>query len=467
MSAALSTTGWLDSQEVLIASRFKDRSDDDYPSRYEYERAELLCKWGAPYGVEGFVRMNTGFEIMWCDFHSPSIQLVSHLNITPPGTPAVDPNEPPPRLPGGPRPPGGGSRPGPSRPPWRRETPSPLARDAYAEWIRAAAHRSLTPQAHVKLDYSSIVSFYNPRLRSLMDAREGQRMRTHRVWPNISKADADSVADELEDVLQRRGHGSGMDWVALARGIVEEWGGRVVQMREFLWNATNALDEKTPVNMTETLAAVRRLAYSPLNPYMDTSAASNASAWDVFFDPHHSPLLHTPHFANTSALHRCMFSATGVLIHNNHIHTTPQEVLLQGSIETVLARLCTDFGAIFAESMDVADVPEDEDMVTFLQQWEVRMQTLMEWLDWTEWLRCDEICPWDSVCVMNMWPRGMPHRGPGDSPSDEDPSEWVAGSIQIKVYGCGPNLANCTPVIIVLSMSSGSPRFQVVELESI
>ena len=30
------------------------------------------------------VRMNAGFEMIWCNFSSPSIRLVSHLNVTAP-----------------------------------------------------------------------------------------------------------------------------------------------------------------------------------------------------------------------------------------------------------------------------------------------------------------------------------------------------------------------------------------------
>ena len=28
-------------------------------------------------------------------------------------------------------------------------------------------------------------------------------------------------------------------------------------------------------------------------------------------------------------------------------------------------------------------------------QWVATMQALVGWLDWTEWLRCEEACAWD------------------------------------------------------------------------
>lgn len=57
----------------------------------EYLRAHGLCNWleeaglrGRGWGFEGVVRMNAGFEVIWCDFVSPSLRLVSRVNVTAP-----------------------------------------------------------------------------------------------------------------------------------------------------------------------------------------------------------------------------------------------------------------------------------------------------------------------------------------------------------------------------------------------
>lgn len=57
----------------------------------EYGRARDLCGWiqrndlgGLGWGIEGIVRMNAGFEMIWCNFSSPSIRLLTHLNVTAP-----------------------------------------------------------------------------------------------------------------------------------------------------------------------------------------------------------------------------------------------------------------------------------------------------------------------------------------------------------------------------------------------
>jgi hypothetical protein len=96
MSAALMGTGQLDSQMVFL---YGNTTGPPPPGLGrpgfgifdELARARGLCKWvqdnglgGLGWGVEGMVRMNAGFELIWCNFSSPSIRLLSHLNVTAP-----------------------------------------------------------------------------------------------------------------------------------------------------------------------------------------------------------------------------------------------------------------------------------------------------------------------------------------------------------------------------------------------
>ena len=95
MSAALMGTGQLDSQMVFLYGNTSGPSTPGpghlNPLRDEYARASGLCKWvqdnhfgGLGWGIEGIVRMNAGFEMIWCNFSSPSIRLLTHLNVTAP-----------------------------------------------------------------------------------------------------------------------------------------------------------------------------------------------------------------------------------------------------------------------------------------------------------------------------------------------------------------------------------------------
>ena len=96
MSAALMGTGQLDSQMVFLYGNTTGPPPPEMRRPIsgifdELERAHHLCKWvkdndlgGLGWGVEGMVRMNAGFEMIWCNFSSPSVRLLSHLNVTAP-----------------------------------------------------------------------------------------------------------------------------------------------------------------------------------------------------------------------------------------------------------------------------------------------------------------------------------------------------------------------------------------------
>ncbi|KAJ6488623.1 hypothetical protein C8R47DRAFT_1126322 [Mycena vitilis] len=414
MSAAWGP-GWMDSQHMFIYGMSKNASKE-ISWFDDYARAEKLCEWAKSRDVEGFVRMNAGFELVWCDFQSPKLQLVSHLNITPPGTPegasfpdpprprwpvdfetaAEDVDDPPERPPR--RGPGGGGPPGrgPGRDgPWRRPQISELALTGNLEWVRAASHRSFTPQPHLTLFYSDMVTYYHPRLTSLFADRIGLPMLAHRLV-NISSQDAQSVVEEVDDVLARRSageHGSGIDWGTTARDIVEYWGDRISHMHAYLLNASDPSS-----NATAALPSIRTLSYTLINPYMQPGLTPNASGWELFFSV---PGAVFGINANITALERCTFQATGFLPHSQ---LTPQELLLQISIESVLGRLCRDFGVIFAQSSDLVAADSDADHRPSIQLWTQRIDDLRQWLAWTTSLRCEDVCPLDHVCSTPMWP---------------------------------------------------------------
>ncbi|KAI8628888.1 hypothetical protein F5Y19DRAFT_475977 [Xylariaceae sp. FL1651] len=96
-SAALMGLGQLDTQMLHLYGNVTGPSDDS--GRFsglqdEYARAHGLCSWllgaglrGDGWGFEGIIRMNAGFEMIWCNFTSPSLRLLTHLNVTAPQLP--------------------------------------------------------------------------------------------------------------------------------------------------------------------------------------------------------------------------------------------------------------------------------------------------------------------------------------------------------------------------------------------
>ncbi|CAK7234180.1 hypothetical protein SBRCBS47491_008862 [Sporothrix bragantina] len=98
-SAALMGLGQLDSQMLLLYGNVTgpEHKTGGFGLGAEYDRARGMCSWleqqglrGRGWGYEGIVRMNAGFEVIWCDFLSDSLRLLSRLNVTAPLNPVED-----------------------------------------------------------------------------------------------------------------------------------------------------------------------------------------------------------------------------------------------------------------------------------------------------------------------------------------------------------------------------------------
>lgn len=71
MSAGKSSMGTLDTQDLVLRN-----SSDDNPAGGDNMRGQELRALGAEWGIEGFVRMEMGFEIIFCEF-SDGLELES------------------------------------------------------------------------------------------------------------------------------------------------------------------------------------------------------------------------------------------------------------------------------------------------------------------------------------------------------------------------------------------------------
>lgn len=67
-SASLGPAGYMDSQTAIIKGDVPIEFPTEDFLMGEYQRGEELCQLGIQFGFEGVVRMNTGFELIWCNF---------------------------------------------------------------------------------------------------------------------------------------------------------------------------------------------------------------------------------------------------------------------------------------------------------------------------------------------------------------------------------------------------------------
>ena len=303
---------------------------------------------------------------MICDVLD-GLEVVTLLNLLPRNVTEPD-NQPPP--PDGPLPPL-------YQPPhvelpagWRGSLQS-FATTCFEAYVTGGWHDFAPGETRVQLDYSRLVTFYDPTLSSLVEARQGKDRSHHRL-EGISAADAARVRAELRSVLTRKqgsGNGSSVDWRSIARVVVERYANRLEHLRFLL--SPNA----TFTDAAEQAFAARTRLLVMLGPYITTVDVPPASG-----------------SANASWLapvvHRCSTTQT------SHIPLgmlTPQEVRIHAAVESTLREICRRLALVWVEFFDVegADEVKAAEVIGVGHR---HIDELMNWLDWSLWVRCEPAC---------------------------------------------------------------------------
>ncbi|TFY61245.1 hypothetical protein EVJ58_g4634 [Rhodofomes roseus] len=221
--SANKAAGVVDTQDILIWGDLGHTAGNEHGG--EHERLIDGCEWAKEYGVDGFVRMEMDFEIIYCDF-TQGLELVSALNFisTPRGGPGRKPGgeQPPdgghggpmhgpldevsgpggpadgPGGPGGPRGPGRGS---PSTTPegWKGSLP-----DTQSVLLAGSWHGPFPGDLRVRVEPASMLTFFDPAF----------------TLANISGADVARAREDISDIFSRGPYErSGVDWQGLAQTV--------------------------------------------------------------------------------------------------------------------------------------------------------------------------------------------------------------------------------------------------------
>ena len=305
---------------------------------------------------------------MICDVLD-GLEVVTHLdlipkNVTEPDNiPLVDP-------PDGPLPPPYRRPPHVEPPPgWHGSLPT-FVLTRFEAHVAGGWHDFAPGETRVRLDYTGLVTFYDPTLSSLVEARQGKD-RLHYRLEGISAADTARVHAELRSVLTRRqgSSGSSVDWGSIARIVVERYADRLEYMRFLLSPNT------TFTNAAGQAFAARAHLLVMLGPYITTVDVPPASA-----------------SANVSWLapvvHRCATTQT------SHIPVsmlTPQEVRIHAAVESTLREICRRLALVWVGFFDVegADEVKAAEVIGVGHR---HFDELMNWLDWSLWVRCEPAC---------------------------------------------------------------------------
>ena len=353
---------------------------------------------------------------MICDFDA-GMELVSESQIVPnirrkgPHSDPIDSpyRDPPPWLP--PR------RPAPELPPgWRGKTLSSISTSF--EVLNSGMWHNLSPgETRIKIDYSRVISFFDPVLSSLARARIGKSREEFRL-EGISEIDSKYIREQLNDMFTRGGRGSEIDWGSITKVIVDRYGKRLELLRHILQNS------ESKRNVTEQVTEARSQTLIMLTPYMLVSAIPPNPTGPV------DPSWINQVVKHCASMHTAWAPETLL---------TPQENVIKAAVEEVLSKICGVLGGIWVDAFD-SEKATVGDLERFLEKWQSDIAQLMDWLDWPIWLKCEpacglEVCSWlnfltrklnlqrfaQEVCYIPTWPWGYRFDRNGEERIDMTP----------------------------------------------
>ncbi|OAP61335.1 hypothetical protein AYL99_03538 [Fonsecaea erecta] len=477
MSAALMGTGPLDSQMVFLCGNTtcsEEGGNGTWRSLFdEYARAAALCQWvqsnelgGVGWGIEGIVRMNAGFEMIWCNFTSPTLRLVSHVNVSVPLLPerfsdddgsaaqAVLIGEQPtdPMLcellatrtrpatatsrtsSASDTPTGGPDMPLP--PNWRSKAElEPFLQSQSFEWFRSATWHTGSsgsstgrPEGRVKPNFCGFLSYYDSMLEEFSSAfAETEKNRLNLTvdgsWKGPGRDGNQRLA--LKELSTRR----------RAHNLSQITNYEATMMSDTVLRTLRALNHSsslcTGIDWTQKAVDITSRFSQPLTQVLHvlTSPPSNTTNTTLVREyvgslrsKSHAMLMPyltyplTPAFL--PAIHaRCTTSQTSAL-HELRATLLPTEQTLLDTIETVLSVICnTTLSLAFSIEQAwqtyyqhdngpglIPTVPESV-LQPLVTQHRTSISLLRAWLGWfPDEVQCDRICAVDEFCFIPIWP---------------------------------------------------------------
>ncbi|KAH9988375.1 hypothetical protein F4779DRAFT_277372 [Xylariaceae sp. FL0662B] len=487
-SAALMGLGQLDTQMLHV---FGNVSGPDSPNGFrglydEYARAHGLCDWlrrsglrGPGWGFEGVIRMNAGFELIWCNFTSPSLRLLTHLNITAPQPPNLDENITYKgegfaeakdiettyyTLP--PTPTRTDSSTDPSRPPmppnWRsgwEPDREPFLKSQGWGWFTSATNHygSLrngpAGETRAKVLNCGILSYYSPIYANLTHSRtkeeqdhlnltadgfwagEGptgnrtvalktllHRRRYHHL-ENATTEEAEMMRDAseraLRNILEGNNDCSGADWVQMVNEIARNMAFHLQEMN--LGISAFPQEGLNQSSIRSWVYDLRAQSHMFLVGFLEYPSTTDPPVWDVNSDL----------FRETYS--RCRYRYTRLMAPRQGVPLSVEEKDLRWAVEETFGTICSvlltigfgieqNWAEYFNKPVNgkVADMASDNIKKHFSDlrsRWENGIDELMAWLGWVDvFTGCTEVCAWDERCYIPMWPLIGWGRGPPRRP---------------------------------------------------
>ncbi|ORY57140.1 uncharacterized protein BCR38DRAFT_413995 [Pseudomassariella vexata] len=488
-SAALMGLGQLDTQMLHVFSNLSGPPHNNFRGLFdEYARATGLCDWllgaglrGDGWGYEGIVRMNAGFEMIWCNFTSPSLRLLTRLNVTAPQLPkkessngddqglglhlqqrqetsyyslpsaptkterATDPSNPP--MP----------------PNWRWDFDrEPFLRSQGWGWFSSATYHYGASrngpglgEVRAKTIDCGIMSYYSPSFSNLTLTRSAAERELYNLteqgyWQGESSSGNRTLG--LTQIRRRRryhhlGHATSQD-AMLMRNTSE----RV--LRDLLagnhscsgadWTyITNEISQSVGIHLKELSKVLDSFHahsqnYTTVMNWMSILRSQSHTFYVGFLEypEQYTPSVWGPEsklFTDTYS--RCRYRYSRLMVPSEGIELSPEEGDIKWAVEETYGAVCfvlltigfqieegwaSYFNQLKPDPDSTAE-PIQKHYGSLAATWSDGVQQLMAWLGWEdEFTGCAEVCAWDERCYIPMWPlmRWTGGDGPPRRPSD-------------------------------------------------
>jgi len=233
-------------------------------------------------------------------------------------------------------------------------------------------HNRFPGDPRIKVDLAGLISFYDPELfPSLVDKRRGQERWIHRVGPRILASERASLLRRLEHVLSDSNVGSGIDWTALIRVVVERYADRL-EVLQYMLNTTSISESRTEIK--NALGDIQEYTTSILTPYLINRVQPGRNS-DLDWDQ--------PIFEQCATTHT-RFAASARL--------TRSETLVLGAVEGVLHEICRVVVRMWAEGAMLPLDGDETPLTQVAEKWSWAINELIKWLDWNVWVKCKPAC---------------------------------------------------------------------------
>lgn len=216
-------------------------------------------------------------------------------------------------------------------------------------------------EVRIRVDPSAMISFYDPALTSLVEARRSTERADYRLT-GISQQDVARVQTDVAEMLTRNPNKrSGVDWQGLARVIQDRFSDRLPFVRY--------LAHKSYANATEQAVAVRREVLISLLHYMSRDHVGTPEWYAQMADA-------------------CATRYTSPLPVSRF---TKQEHVLYNATREVLHEICRVYTDVWRDAFDVEERTVDV-AAQRLDKWRGDFDALVQWLDWPVWMGCSPAC---------------------------------------------------------------------------